>query len=157
MTVYFTGTGNSRYCAQMLADKLGDELVDAFHFIRNGIAADFIFGRPWVFVAPTTVGSCPERAEACEIVTAAHPVLESGIACIREGRDFPAHKAGIVGKLKSGIVNHMLYRFFIKARPFTVSDGCISCGRCENACPLGNIQMKSGKPVWGDRCTHFMA
>ena len=53
MIVYFTGTGNSRYCAQMLADKLGDECVDSFHFIRRGIAAELISGRPWVFVAPT--------------------------------------------------------------------------------------------------------
>ena len=28
MIVYFSGTGNSRYCAQMLADKLEDELLD---------------------------------------------------------------------------------------------------------------------------------
>ena len=53
MIVYFTGTGNSRYCAQMLADKLDDEIVDAFHFIRNGIPAELISGKPWIFVAPT--------------------------------------------------------------------------------------------------------
>ena len=48
MIVYFTGTGNSRYCAQMLADKLDDEIVDAFHFIRNGIPAELISGKPWI-------------------------------------------------------------------------------------------------------------
>ena len=53
MIVYFTGTGNSRYCAQMLADKLDDDIVDAFHFIRNGIPAELISGKPWIFVAPT--------------------------------------------------------------------------------------------------------
>ena len=42
MVVYFTGTGNSRYCARMLADRLGDEIVDSFHFIRDGIAAELI-------------------------------------------------------------------------------------------------------------------
>ena len=53
MIVYFTGTGNSRYCAQMLADKLDDECIDAFHFIRDGIAAKLISEMPWVFVSPT--------------------------------------------------------------------------------------------------------
>ena len=53
MIVYFSGTGNSRYCAQMLAVQLGDELIDAFHFIRKGIAADLYSERPWMFVAPT--------------------------------------------------------------------------------------------------------
>ena len=40
MIVYFTGTGNSRYCAEFLADRLGDRCVDAFHYIRDGAAAD---------------------------------------------------------------------------------------------------------------------
>ncbi|MEA4921066.1 MAG: EFR1 family ferrodoxin [Clostridiaceae bacterium] len=53
MIVYFTGTGNSRYCAQMLADKLQDESISAFHFIRDGIAAELTSVRPWIFVAPT--------------------------------------------------------------------------------------------------------
>ena len=46
MIVYFTGTGNSRYCARLLADRLGDACVDSFHFIRDGIAADLISGKP---------------------------------------------------------------------------------------------------------------
>lgn len=53
MIVYFIGTGNSRYCAQILAHALGDETVDAFRFIRDGIAAELISEKLWVFVAPT--------------------------------------------------------------------------------------------------------
>lgn len=53
MIVYFSGTGNSRYCAQMLAAQLDDELTDVFHFIRDGIAAELCSVRPWVFVSPT--------------------------------------------------------------------------------------------------------
>ena len=37
MIIYFTGTGNSRYCAKMIAEKLGDEMVDVFHYIKDGI------------------------------------------------------------------------------------------------------------------------
>lgn len=222
MIVYFTGTGNSRYCAQMLADKLDDEIVDAFHFIRNGIPAELISGKPWIFVAPTygwqlprifvdfirsgsflgskdayfvmTCGSeignpepknkalceeiglrflgtlevvmpenyivmfnAPGQDKACEIVAAAQPMLERGAARIREKRAFPVHKAGITDKLKSGFVNDMFYRICVKSKAFFVSRNCIGCGRCEKACPLGNIQMKNGTPAWGDRCTHCMA
>ena len=53
MVVYFSATGNSRYCAQMLADRLGDSLTDAFHFIRDGIRPELTSTSPWVFVAPT--------------------------------------------------------------------------------------------------------
>lgn len=52
MVVYFSGTGNSRYCAEMIADKLGDSLLDSRSYIKNCIAADLISDR-WVFVAPT--------------------------------------------------------------------------------------------------------
>lgn len=222
MIVYFTGTGNSRYCARLLADRLGDECVDSFHFIRDGIAADLISGKPWVFVAPTygwrlprvfsnfiragsfrgsgdayfvmTCGSgigsassgnaalcrekgllcrgtlevvmpenyialfhAPREAEARKIIAAARPTLEGGIDCIREGRDLPIHRAGMADKLRSGIVNEMFYRFCVKAGPFTVSDACVGCGKCERACPLGNIRLKDGRPAWGGRCTHCMA
>ena len=52
MIVYFTGTGNSRYCAELLAHKLGDEIIDSRPFIKNGIAAELISDKPWVFVGP---------------------------------------------------------------------------------------------------------
>ena len=222
MIVYFTGTGNSRYCAQMFADGLGDELTDSFHFIRDGIAAELMSDRPWVFVSPTyawrlprvfadfirggrfsgskdtyfvmtcggeignaAVGNqalCEEKGLTCRgtlqvvmpenyialydapgpgeaqrIVDAARPVLESGIACLRDGRDFPTPKAGAVGKLKSGVVNAVFYRFIVRAKPFTASNACVGCGKCAESCVLNNIELRAGKPVWGDRCTHCMA
>ena len=101
--------------------------------------------------------TAPEEAEARKIIAAAQPALERGIGCIRSGRDFPAVKAGLTDKLKSGIVNAAFYRFIVRAKPFTVSDACIRCGKCENACPLGNLRLRDGTPVWGGRCTHCMA
>lgn len=60
MVVYFSGTGNSRYCAQMIAKKLGDEIIDSSHYIKNGIAAELISGKPWVFVAPVYAWQLPK-------------------------------------------------------------------------------------------------
>ena len=31
-------------------------------------------------------------------------------------------------------------------------DKCVSCGRCEKLCPMGNIEMKDGLPVFGKNC-----
>ena len=59
MIIYFSGTGNSKYCAQMLADKLEDELLDSFEFIKNGISAELISSKPWVFVSPTYCWQLP--------------------------------------------------------------------------------------------------
>ena len=35
MIVYYTGTGNSRRCAQLLAARLEEPLVDAFPYLRG--------------------------------------------------------------------------------------------------------------------------
>ncbi len=59
MVVYFTGTGNSRYCANMIAASLQDECIDAGSYIKNQIAAELITGKPWVFVAPTYAWQLP--------------------------------------------------------------------------------------------------
>lgn len=42
-------------------------------------------------------------------------------------------------------------------KKFAVSDECVSCGKCASVCPLNNIVLTDGKPVWGADCTHCMA
>ena len=59
MVVYFSGTGNSEFCARRIAEALEDELLDSAGYIRHGIAADLITGKPWVFVAPTYAWQIP--------------------------------------------------------------------------------------------------
>lgn len=222
MIVYFSGTGNSRYCAQMLSDELGDELTDAFPFIRDGVAAELCSERPWVFVSPTYgwqiprvfadflrsgsftgckavyfVMSCgseignagarlaelcrekgldyqgvlevvmpenyvamfavPGAAEAAGIIDAARPVLTAGIDAVRRKEPFPEHRAGVVDKLKTGMVNPIFYALFVKAKAFYATSACISCGKCERGCPTNSISLRDGRPVWGDGCTHCMA
>ena len=45
----------------------------------------------------------------------------------------------------------------VKADAFKVDDKCIGCDKCEQICPLNNIWIQNGKPVWGKNCTHCMA
>lgn len=222
MIVYYSGTGNSRYCAEFLARHLEDERVDAFHFIRDGIAGEFIGGKPWVFVSPTygwqlprifadfiksgsfdgnddtyfvmTCGSdignagsynealcrekglryrgtlpvvmpenyvamfpVPEEQDARRLVHISQRTLKKGLRCIAAEEDFPSPAVGLVGKLKSGIVNAAFYRLFVKDKAFTVSDQCISCGKCAQGCVMNNIHLVNGRPVWTGNCTHCMA
>lgn len=222
MIVYFSGTGNSRHCARILAELLEDELLDAFGYIRHGIAAELITGKPWVFVCPTyawriprifegfirsgsfegsgeayfllTCGSdagnageylaelcrekgltyrgilpvvmpenyialfsAPDEAEAERIVAAAEPVLKKAAGDIAAGRAFAELQITALDRRKSGVVNRGFYRMYVKADAFYATDGCTGCGACAELCPLGNIELKEGRPVWGDSCTHCMA
>lgn len=59
MIVYFSGTGNSRYVAKMLAQQLNDETLSATDYIKNGIAAELFSQKPWVFVCPVYVSAPP--------------------------------------------------------------------------------------------------
>ena len=222
MVIYFTGTGNSKYCADMIASSLGDEAIDSFNYIKNSIAGDFVSEKPWVFAAPTycwqlphifedfikaasfngskdayfimTCGSdignaekylrelcqdkgfvyrgvlevvmpenyiamfdAPKADEAKRIISAARRPLQKGIKAIKDGLDLPSPKVTLVGKLKSGPVNPFFYKKFVKARDFYTLDNCTGCGMCVELCPLNNLKLVDGKPVWGDACTHCMA
>jgi len=222
MIIYFSGTGNSKYCAQMLADKLEDELLDSFNYIKNGISAELISSKPWVFVSPTYCWQLPHifedfirsaRFEGCKeayfvmtcgsdignagekikklcrevglefqgvlpvvmpenyiamfevpqpdiakrIVLVAKRSLLKAIRKIRNGERFPEQKVHLLDKLKSGPLNPIFYKIFVKAKPFYTTDACVGCGKCSNVCVLNNISIKDGKPEWGDSCTHCMA
>lgn len=59
MIIYFSGTGNSRYCAEYLGVLRDDEVVDAFKYMRSGIVPDFFTDEPYVFVSPTYCWQLP--------------------------------------------------------------------------------------------------
>lgn len=52
-------------------------------------------------------------------------------------------------RFMNGAVNPMFYRLFVKADAFYANDKCVGCGKCVELCPLNNIVLKDGKPVWG--------
>jgi len=60
MVIYFSGTGNSRWCAQRAAYRLEDKLLDAKEYIKNGIAAELNSEAPWVFVCPVYAWQAPK-------------------------------------------------------------------------------------------------
>ena len=222
MIVYFSGTGNSRYCAEVMAAHLDDELLDSFHFIRDGIAAELISDTPWVFVSPTyawqiphvfrdfirsgnfkgnsdayfvmTCGSdignaevtlralCEEKGlnyrgvlevimpenfitlfrapspeKANQLMDRAIPLLKKAVDRVRSGKEFPEPKHRVGNGLKSGTVNKVFYKLFVKAEPYRVTGDCVGCGTCEQLCPLANIRLVDRKPQWGPNCTQCMA
>lgn len=222
MVVYFTGTGNSRYCAEMIADLCGDETVDAGKFIKNGEQAELNSEKPWVFVCPIYVSAPPlifsdfiaaaklsgsdkayfvmtcasgmgaapyyckklceqkqleymgtaqiempqnylilfkmNSPERCaEIISEARPHIEALAEKIAANAAFadPGTKGWEI--LSTKMVLAPYYKWFMKDKAFYATDECVSCGKCASVCPLNNIELADGKPVWGGKCTHCMA
>ena len=99
----------------------------------------------------------PEKEEAESIVKAAEPAIADAIACLKAKKPFPAPRSNLYDRFMSSAVNPIFYRFFVKAAAFQVRDACIGCGQCADRCPLNNITIRAGRPVWGNECTHCMA
>ena len=101
--------------------------------------------------------SAPQADEAREIVAKAEPNIDCVIASIQSNQPFAPARNNLYDRFMSGPVNPIFYKFFVKADAFTVSDACIGCGQCAKRCPMNNVTLKDGKPVWGKNCTHCMA
>ena len=101
--------------------------------------------------------SAPPADEARQIVAKAEPSIDRAIAAIQADQLFAPTRNNLYDRFMSGSVNPIFYKCFVKADAFTVSDACIGCGQCAKRCPMNNVTIKNGKPVWGKNCTHCMA
>ena len=222
MIVYYSGTGNSKYVADMLADLTGDETFNAVEYIKNGVAAELSSDNPWVFVSPVYVSAPPliftdfvrkaslsgckkawfimtcaggmgaapayweeickekeleymgtvqvvmpqnylvffktaESEQNEQTIAAAKPVIAELAEKIKAEEAFDCKGAKRWEYVSTELILKPYYKWFIKAKDFYASDECVSCGLCAKKCPLGNVSIVEGKPVWGDNCTHCMA
>ena len=221
MIIYFTGTGNSRFVAEQIAEATGDELVNAVKYTRKNRNAVFSTPGIYVFVSPIYVSAPPMvfldfirhstfpgdcrayfimtcaggmggapgycKALAAEKgftymgtaevempqnyiamfktgtpeenrakIEAAVPVVSNLSIAIRNCRELPDPGMKVWELLSTRMVLAPYYKYFMTSKPFAATEKCIGCGKCAAVCPLANIVMQDGKPVWGDNCTHCM-
>jgi ferredoxin/flavodoxin len=103
-------------------------------------------------------GAIPERSqeemfskEKTRVKEIAHSVLEGRRGILEE---------------KPFFLNLIIYCLLYKAgsaqipgsaKGFWFTKDCNKCGRCAAVCPVENIEMREGGPVWFDHCQHCMA
>ena len=218
MILFFTGTGNTQFVAEALADMLHDDLVNMAYYTRSGETLSCHSERPFIFLAPIYAWRYPRVVE--ELIRKAEMTGSKAVYCIAtresqsgtaakhmekiitsKGLDFkgftsvnmPNHYplASSIAKqeesqrylekllpelkslaaeiqkgaqlkdrgnvvlpgIMSGPVNAAFYRFLISSKGFKVTDACIGCGACARRCPMGNIEMRDGRPHFGSNCT----
>ena len=59
--------------------------------------------------------------------------------------------------IKTRIINPLFNRFQMSPKHFYATDACIGCKRCEESCPVENVTVVDGRPVWGMDCTSCLA
>lgn len=221
MILYFSGTGNSRYAAILLAKTLDDEILSINELISSENFETVCSDKPFIFVVPTycyhipsaveeyisktefkgnnkayfvmTCGAgiggagaanralCKEKGLDCmgtytlvmpdnylvmyepssreeaEARLAALPGKVSDIAeIVKNGGAFD-EKSSMLGKQISILGSKLFNSAFVNPKKFSVMDACISCGSCVKNCPLNNISLSDGKPVWSDNCIHCLS
>lgn len=222
MILYFSGTGNSKYVAQRMAEALDQSLLSMNDRIRSHDTSPVEADERLVIVTPTyawripravsewlgktaltgaeriwfvmdcgseignaagynrqlaaqkqlqymgtaqiimpenyiAMFNAPRNEQARSIVEQAEPAFQKVLAQLKAGQEFPPPRENLYDRFMSGPVNPVFYRFFVKADAFRATDACIGCGKCVELCPLNNIRLENGKPVWGKNCTHCMA
>ena len=222
MVSYFSGTGNSKYAAEVIQGITMDEIFSINESMKNKKVEVINSDKPLVFVCPTYAWRIPRVVEeyirnttfngnksAYFILTCGGGVgnakkyveklcVEKGLTLkgfaevkmpdnyivmynprneekqqatikaakeklevianeIKEGKVVDGGKNNITGILTSGPINSLFYKIYVNPNGFHVTDKCISCNKCDELCPLNNIKLVDGKPVWGDECTHCMA
>lgn len=95
-----------------------------------------------------------EEAEAA--LDSARAKLPGIVSTIKDGGHFESSNVPF-GVFISNAGSVLFNRFFVRPEKFTVSSECISCGKCETLCPMNNIKLQSGAPVWGSSCVHCIA
>lgn len=136
-------SGNAAVYAEMLCRKKG------LHFC--GLSS-IVMPENYLALFPT-----PSESECQTIMENAKLCIAALAEQIQSGTHFIKPSVSLVEKLKSGPVNLLFYTFFVRDKGFRVSASCISCGKCVYRCPLNNIELINGKPVWKGNCTHCMA
>lgn len=222
MILYFSGTGNSRYVAQVIGTVTGDKIVSINELLKSGNKELLQSDEPFVFVCPTyawripkiikhfiketrftgsnktyfilTCGDetgnaihyakklcnekrlafwglasvimpenyiamfdVPNKAQADEIIEKAVPQILNIAERIKNGQPLPEEKVTLGDRFMSSIVNPVFYLTCVSAKGFYSTDACTGCGNCAKLCPLKNIEIVGGKPLWGQSCTHCMA
>lgn len=103
------------------------------------------------------LSNTPSKEECTAILKEAQKRISRLTARIQKGEQFPDASVSLKDRLNSGPVNRLYYPLLVHDKGFTVSDKCISCRKCALRCPLNNISISKGKPVWNGNCTHCMA
>lgn len=117
------------------------------------LAAAWSIAMPNTYIPMFELDSAQKAQQKIKDATQCLPAIAETI--LNCGSAWNVHE-GSFPRIKTYVLNPLFMRFMIHAEKFHVEGHCISCGICEKVCPVGNIKLQEGMPVWSDKCTHCM-
>ena len=98
-----------------------------------------------------------ERSEAEKRILDSYRRLDGICANISERKRLEARHVFLFESIITLPFNPIWCKWKLTAKEFYAKDSCTGCGKCVKLCPLNNIRLQDGKPVWSNSCTHCMA
>ena len=134
-------SGDGAGCSARLVKKYGAKILGGLHIRMPDSVCDVkLLKKP--------------LEENKRIVLAADKKIETIAAGIKVGK-YPAEGLGFLHRI-AGLLGQRLW-FYGKTLYYSdrlnISTACVSCGLCEELCPMKNIAMRDGKPAPSNRCT----
>ena len=96
----------------------------------------------------------PENAKLK--INKANDLLKRNITRLINKEHFSEMVVGSLAWLKTYLVNPGFNRSATDDSKYCVTEACIHCGKCVEACPLKNITLEEGRPQWHGHCTMCM-
>ena len=95
---------------------------------------------------------CREKFEKEEVA------VKEIAACIKERKQVRILKRGPFPWTKTYIIRPLFNRYLVTDKYFHAdASKCISCGRCQKMCPVGNILIIDDAPHWQSHCSGCLA
>lgn len=104
------------------------------------------------------LGGAPAPEKQREINLAAAEKIEQIAAALQRPTSVPPGKSPFFLRLLSRTIHPLFRRFVPRAdRFFRVGSSCNGCGLCAEVCPVADIKMQDGHPVWLGHCEQCFA
>lgn len=134
----------------------GAEAAYTMKFFNKTIKLDSCWSltMPDNYIKMWDVNTYEEALKKVEAAEAKFPAIFEAINSRKSITDVPL---GPIPFIKSYIINPFFKKVYNTAKGYYVENSCTSCGLCEKICPLNNIALFNGKPIWGDNCNQCMA
>lgn len=141
----------------------GDETGKAPQMVRRtAVRLGFRISAIWSIIMPNVYVLLPgfhidsrevekKKLEECE------PRIDQIAESILQKKWNDDWTEGSLSGIKTGLVYPIFRKWGNALARWRVSEGCTGCGLCARSCPVGNISIVGGKPVWGKECTSCCA